>query len=98
MSLYVDFEKLEENIGELKSWQSGFNELNTSINGKVDELNNLWQGEDYEAMRNNIHSELEKITGPEGLIQKFVKDQISTIEEKKGNYAAIQNNNANLWS
>ena len=98
MSLYVDLEKLEENIGELKSWQSGFDELNTTINGKVDELNNLWQGEDYDAMRNNIQTELRKITGPDGLIQKFVRDQTASIEEKKGNYTAIQNSNANYWS
>ena len=96
-NLYVDFDGLESNIGELKSWQSEFNELNSRINAKIVELNNVWQGVDYNAMRASIESELKKITGPDGMIQTFVNDRIKDIEQKKGNYAAIQQSNANYW-
>lgn len=96
-SLYVDFDGLENNIGELQNWQKEFNDLNSRINATIDEMNNVWQGDDYNAMKTSIESELKKITGPEGMIQTFVSDRIRDIEQKKGNYAAIQNSNANYW-
>ena len=96
-SLYVDFDGLENNINELKHWKEEFNELNGRINEKVNELNNVWQGKDYEAMRNSVTEELKKISGPDGLIQNFIANSIRDLEQKRGNYAAIQNSNANYW-
>ena len=96
-SLYVDFDGLENNINELKQWKEEFNELNGRINAKIIEVNNVWQGKDYESMRNSISEELKKISGPDGLIQTFVNNSINDLERKRGNYAAIQNSNANYW-
>ena len=59
-SLYVDFDGLENNINELKQWKEEFNELNGRINAKIIEVNNVWQGKDYESMRNSISEELKK--------------------------------------
>ena len=96
-SLYVNFDGLEKNIEELRNWQKEFDGLNSRINAKIDEMNNVWKGQDYNAMKYNIESELKKITGPEGMIQSFVNNRIKDIEQKKGNYAAIQKSNANYW-
>ena len=96
-SLYVDFDGLEGNVHELEIWKNEFDELNTRINAKIDELNSVWQGADYDAMKANIESELRKITGPEGMIQSFVKNSISSINEKRSNYVAIQKSNASFW-
>ena len=95
--LYVNFEGLESNIEELKNWKTEFDELNSRINAKIEEMNNVWQGEDYNAMRTNVELELKKITGPDGMIQNFVNNRIKDIEGKKGNYTAIQDSNANYW-
>ena len=96
-SLYVNFNGLDENIKEIENWKESFDNLNSRINGKIDELNTVWQGEDYNAMRTSIKTELNKITGPDGLIQSFVKDSIKEINQKKENYTAIQKSNANYW-
>lgn len=96
-SLYVDFDGLEGDIRMLENWKKGFDGLNTSINNQITEMNNLWVGEDYNSMKANIQKELTKITGPEGLIQNFVRDRIAEIERKKGNYVAIQRSNVNRW-
>ncbi len=96
-SLYVDFDGLENNINELKHWKEEFNELNERINAKLVDLNTVWQGKDYESMRNSISEELKKISGPDGLIQSFITNSINDLEQKKGNYASIQNSNASYW-
>lgn len=96
-NLYVDFDGLEENIGELKRWKEEFNILNDRINVKLEELNSVWQGKDYDTMKNTITQELKKITGSDGMIQTFVNNSINDLERKRGNYAAIQDSNANYW-
>lgn len=96
-SLYVDFDGLEVNIRELENWKKEFDELNTRINAKIDELNEVWKGSDYDAMKANIESELRKITGPDGMIQTFVKNSINSINEKRSNYVAIQKSNESFW-
>ena len=96
-SLYVDFNGLEQNLNELEKWKEEFDDLNSRIKLKVEDFNNVWRGEDYEAMRNSISNELNKISGPDGLIQNFVNESINDLNNKIGRYADIQKNNANYW-
>ncbi len=97
-SLYVDPEGLEENVRELDNWLKQFNELHNQINGKIDDLNTVWKGADYDAMKASIQTELNNIIGENGLIQSFVRECIDDVNNKKGEYVAIQNSNTNYWA
>ena len=96
-NLYVDFDGLERNIQELKDWKTSFDELNNRVKLKVEEMNSVWRGSDYDSMRNTITRELNKISGPDGMIQSFINESISDLNAKLGRYENIQKNNASYW-
>ena len=97
-SLYVDPEGLEENVRQLESWLRQFDDLHNQINSKVDDLNTVWKGVDYDAMKASIQTDLNNIIGKNGLIQSFVRECINDVNNKKGEYVAIQNSNTNYWA
>ena len=95
--LYVKYSGLDSNIEELKKWKTEFNELHELFVNKLVEMNKYWQGSDYNRMKENVLSELNKVTGPEGKVQGFINDSTNDLIGMKNEYANIQNKNANYW-
>lgn len=95
--LYVKYSGLDNNIEELEKWKEEFNELHDEFVKKLTEMNKYWRGDDYNKMKANVMQELEKITGPDGKIQKFVKESTNDLLNMKNEYANIQNKNASYW-
>ena len=95
--LYVNYSGLDDNIEELRRWKEQFNTLNNEFNQKLNEMNNYWQGADYNTMKSKVTSELAKITGSDGKIQQFITDCINDLSNKKEAYTNIQRDNANYW-
>ena len=95
--LYVNYNGLSDNIDELKHWKDEFNELHNEFLQKLADMNKYWQGSDYNAMRENVKTELEKITGPEGKVQAFINESTNDLIAMKNSYTDIRNKNASYW-
>lgn len=96
-SLYVSNEEFANIQNEISSIQTRFKSLNSEFESKLLELQNYWSGVDYDAMANNIKSNMLPITGENGSINSLMTDMLSTLEQKSNEYANIQRKNMGYW-
>ena len=95
--LYVNDEELKGCIERLKKWKSEFDEVDKEFKLKLTQMNEIWSGSDYEAMKKRVTEELDKITGENGRIQEFITGCTDDLGQHISDYQDIRNKNRSYW-
>lgn len=96
-SLYVNDSGLRNCVDDLERWKKDFNETDRIYKEKINHLNELWVGSDYDAAKKRILDELDKITGENGKIQSFVTECTNELTQKVNDYQSIRQKNQSYW-
>lgn len=96
-NLYVDYDELERTRNEVLELLNKFNDYSTEFGVKLQELKSYWDGEDYEAMSENVKNVIGKIAGADGTIPTLMREIATELENKYGEYKSIQNSNVGYW-
>jgi len=96
--LYVKGSELEETSADAQDLGTKFNNTVDEFNKLSIEMKDVWDGADYEAMMNNIHTKLDPLTNREtGSIPQLIKDISRELDEHNERYNDIQNKNVSNW-
>ena len=96
--LYVSGQELENTSADAQDYLTKFNNATSEFYRNAKELQNYWDGADYNAMMNNFQTKLDPLVDPNtGSIPQLIKDITKELDERNQAYHEIQNSNTSDW-